>query len=273
MGTTGLFLMSGCGLVDDKPPAPTPIYVTTTPEAPIEPIVATETPVATSVLSATDISLLPTPEASDTPTATLPPPITFTPSFTPSPTDTPVTPGGSNYGVVGGAPGESSGQNCATPPQGGFATIYQRDANIPSAIGCPLNGALASVSNAYQPFQSGMMIWTAALGTQRQNTIYVFYSNGTYQRYNDTFTEGVDASGGGGPGNGLLEPVRGFGKVWREASGVRDALGWATASEVGGTAQLQLFERGEMLYNSQTGQTYVLVTGAPGTWTAYSGGP
>jgi hypothetical protein len=270
-------VLPACGALGDDPPPPSPIYVTTTPEPVVEPIVATETPAATSVLSATDISLLPTPEASRTPTSTVPAPITFTPSFTPSPTDTPVTPGPANYGVVGGGAAADGGaglSTCASSPQGGLGSIYQRDPAIPSAIGCPLNGAVASISSAYQPFQNGMMIWTAALGTQRPNAIYVLYNNGTYQRYNDTFTDGVDPEDGGGePGGGLIEPIRGFGKVWRENGTVRDTLGWATAGEAGGTAQIQLFERGEMLYTAQTGQTYVLVTGAPGTWSAHSGGP
>jgi hypothetical protein len=67
--------------------------------------------------------------------------------------------------------------------------------------------------------------------------------------------------------------VRGFGKVWRDNGTVRDTLGWAMSGEAGGTAQIQLFERGEMVYVAQAGQTYLLVTGAPGTWSARAGGP
>ena len=39
------------------------------------------------------------------------------------------------------------------------------------------------------------------------------------------------------PPKGLVEPVRGFGKVWREGTGarVRERLGWATATEKGAT--------------------------------------
>jgi hypothetical protein len=46
------------------------------------------------------------------------------------------------------------------------------------------------------------------------------------------------------PPDGLRQPVRGFGKVWRERPGVREALGWATAEETGFTAIIQEFAGG-----------------------------
>lgn len=241
------------------------------------PIVATETPSATSVLSSTDISLLPTQNTTRTATPTQPPPITMTPSFTPTHTDTPVTqdaPAG--YAAVGGnvgGGGESSG-GCSITLQGGFAALYQNDTTIQAALGCPLTASTTTANSAYQPFQNGVMFWLSSLGSQPQPVIYALFNNSTYQRYNDTFQEGVDpASSGAQPPSGLLEPVRGFGKVWRESSGVRDTLGWANAGESGGSAQVLLFERGEMVFVSQAGQTYILVTGAPGTWSARAGGP
>ena len=42
------------------------------------------------------------------------------------------------------------------------------------------------------------------------------------------------------PPAGLLQPIRGFGKIWRETSGVRDKLGWATVPEQGFDTQWQL---------------------------------
>jgi hypothetical protein len=35
------------------------------------------------------------------------------------------------------------------------------------------------------------------------------------------------------PPAGLLQPIRGFGKVWRNNAGVRDGLGWALSPEQG----------------------------------------
>lgn len=194
----------------------------------------------------------------------------MTPTFTPTATDTPVTPGVVSYAPVGGF-NAAGGTACTNAAQGVFATIIQNDANLQAALGCPLSSVSSVISSAYQPYQNGLMIWVSALGIQPQTAIYALYNNGTYQRYNDTWREGDLVSGGETPPGGLLEPVRGFGKIWRESPGVREGLGWATSGEIGGSATIQLFERGEMIAVVQAGQTYILVTGAPGTWTARSG--
>ncbi|MBN2305626.1 MAG: hypothetical protein JXQ72_14175 [Anaerolineae bacterium] len=270
---------SSCGLIRGNPPTVTPIYITATPEPVVLPIVATETPSLTAVVAAVT---LPTQPAQRSPTPTRIPQITMTPTFTPTTTDTPVTPGsvavygpvgGGSDGAVIGGNGVVGAGNCASVPDGAFGAIYQSDPNIPAAIGCPLAAAAINISSAYQSYQNGVMIWVSSLGAQPQSAIYALFNNGTYQRYNDTWIDGTDPVGGGAvPPDGLLEPVRGFGKVWRDHSTVRDGLGWATSGESGGGGQILLFERGEMVSVSQAGQTYILITGAPGTWTARSGG-
>jgi hypothetical protein len=271
----GMIGGAGCGALRDAPPTVTPIYITATPPPQVLPIVATETPVATAVLSSTEeISLLPTQVViTRTATPTVPPPITMTPSFTPTTTNTPVTPGSvAAFAPVGGAgSGSTGGAGCASVPAGVFGAIYQGDPNVAAALGCPLANNASSVGSAFQPFQNGLMVWVSSLGAQPQAAIYALYNNGTYQRFNDTFQEGVDpASGGASPPAGLLEPVRGFGKVWREQASARDALGWATSGESGATAQVLMFERGEMV--ALGGQTYIMIAGAPGTWSTRSGG-
>jgi hypothetical protein len=270
----GMMGGAGCGALRDAPPTVTPIYITATPLPQVVPIVATETPAATAVLSSTqEIDLLPTQVViTRTATPTAPPPITMTPSFTPTTTNTPVTPGSvAAFAPVGGAgSGSTGGTGCASVPAGTFGAIYQSDPTL-AALGCPLATNASSVGSAYQPFQNGLMVWVSSLGAQPQAAIYALYNNGTYQRFNDTFQDGVDpASGGASPPPGLLEPVRGFGKVWREQASARDTLGWATSGESGATAQVLLFERGEMV--ALAGQTYIMITGAPGTWSTRTGG-
>lgn len=261
-------LLSGCsGLLGG--PTVTPIYVTATPRVVI--ITPTLTPQATSVIAptlasdATQVALLAT--AQPSPTV-----ITMTPTFTPTPTDTPPTPGISLFVPVGGVGGSgftSVEGTCSSAPTAGFATVYGADPNVATQLSCPV-GSGVSVSSAYQTFERGIMVWVSQTGTTGQSAIYVLYNNNTYQRFSDTWRDGIDPSSTGlvAPNSNLQEPVRGFGKVWREAGGVRDNLGWATASEQGGSGATQLFERGDMVYISQTGQTYVLFAGSPGTWTS-----
>lgn len=270
-GLLGALILGGCGLWEEPPPTVTPIVITATPAAPVLPIVATETPAATSVMAATQAAILPTQPTERTATPTPRPPITPTPTFTPTATDTPVTPGVVSFVPVGGfVEGGAASGACATVPAAMFAAILQNDPDLASGIGCPLAGP-NTVGSAYQPYQNGVMIWLSSLGTQPQPAIYALYNNGTYQRFNDTWRDGDPQSGGEVPPDGLLEPVRGFGKVWRENPAVRNTLGWASSGEAGGNSQIQLFERGEMIAVTQAGQTYILISGAPGTWTARSG--
>lgn len=86
---------------------------------------------------------------------------------------------------------------------------------------------------AQQPFERGFMIWM-----EFNQTIYVFYDQGdpkTYATYPDTFEEGKDLERDPSikPPSGLDQPIRGFGKVWRENPEVRTKIGWATAPESG----------------------------------------
>ena len=62
---------------------------------------------------------------------------------------------------------------------------------------------------------------------------------------------------------GYYQPVRGFGKAWRQEPGVRDRLGWATDTERGFSAAVQSFEHGLMIWSNAKG-IYVLYH--DGTW-------
>lgn len=256
-------LISACGVFDADPTL-TPIFVTATPEYII--VTNTYTPAPTSVLAPTlpqdSVAANFTPQP---PTMTPTRQITMTPTFTPTPTDTPVTPG-----VVGFVPvGAVSSSTCPTPPMGGFQNIYASNPTLAAQLACPVGPSVA-VQTAFQSFERGTMIWVSSVGTTNQSGIYVLYANSTYQRFADTWRDGVDPSSTGlvAPSPNLQEPIRGFGKIWRESGGVKDGLGWANNLESGGTGYIQTFERGEMLYLTQTGQSYILITGAPGVWSA-----
>lgn len=85
-----------------------------------------------------------------------------------------------------------------------------------------------------QPFERGLMLWT-----EPENQVYSLFSDGSipaWDSWTDTFKEGQPESDPAlVPPEGLLQPIRGFGKVWREQSSggvpVRDRLGWATGPE------------------------------------------
>jgi hypothetical protein len=93
---------------------------------------------------------------------------------------------------------------------------------------CPASPAI-SASMAEQVFERGRMIWIQSL-----DVICVLYDDSSRlsEIYPDTWTTGEpDSDPNLVPPSGLLQPMRGFGKVWRENSPVRERLGWASATE------------------------------------------
>ncbi len=164
--------------------------------------------------------------------------------------------------------------SCQYLPPGNLNTWLAMDTTLQSALGCPVGAPPASVllPGAWQPFERGFMVYVQ--GTP--GSIYALSSDGRFRRYDDTFISGTDPeSGGETPPSGLLEPIRGFGKVWRANLDARGLLGWATRSETGDTLTALIFERGQALYLPGQAQTFLLVNDASlpgsGTWRAFSG--
>lgn len=192
-----------------------------------------------------------TPAPTDTPTATPPP----TPTATHTAASTPVLP-------------SPTPLFCDVLPEGGFLTIWLGDRDLQTTLGCPtshhprIKPIAWEVKTSYQSFEHGEMIWSEASGWYRVPHVYVFYADSTYQTFVDYFDPAVDPiSGGETPPAGLLEPILGFGKVWRDEPGLHEALGWATAGETPGMGRIQNFYGGQMVWISQTNQTYVFMAG------------
>jgi|GEM_PF-933912 len=147
---------------------------------------------------------------------------------------------------------------CAIPPAGSFARPYE-EARTAGKLHCPIAEAM-STRAAYQPFEYGQMFWR---GDER--AIYVLDADGTWARYPDSWDDSQPpADPARTPPLGLLQPVRGFGKVWRGPLGGPGAsLGWALAGEQGYKMQVQPFAGGQM-FAGPWGEVYVLY--ADSTW-------
>jgi len=82
-------------------------------------------------------------------------------------------------------------------------------------------------------FEGGRVLWykTTSIGYPT-DTLFVIYNDGSWTRYEDTWTAGQPESDPSiVPPADWVQPVRGIGKLWREQPGVRDRLGWAYAAE------------------------------------------
>ncbi len=86
---------------------------------------------------------------------------------------------------------------------------------------------------AEQPFQRGRMFWLEPTG-QIWVMIETAPGVGLWQVYEDRFREGdLEFDAALVAPEGLLQPIRGFGLVWRTGENVRQEIGWATDIEVG----------------------------------------
>ena len=144
--------------------------------------------------------------------------------------------GGSSVGGLG----SESVTDCAIRPAAPFANAFAADPALQERLGCPV-GVGAAEQLAAQPFERGTLYW-------RQNKqIYALANSGQFWQVPDAWQEGMptDDPAFSAPA-GLVQPIRGFGLVWRTHQAIRDAVGWGTQGEalIGGV--LEGFERGAM---------------------------
>ncbi len=155
-------------------------------------------------------------------------------------------------------------------PIGRFGQVWRDELGGPESLLGHATAVDQELWCAGQRFEKGLMIWVDQL---REDRIYVLIygvneNSGVWQQYVDTWREGDPESGGLAPPAGLFEPIRGFGRLWREELGGADApVGWALTPEQGYVGNLQPFEHGVMLWNPLDGAVYVLWE--DGNWTAY----
>ncbi len=103
-----------------------------------------------------------------------------------------------------------------------------RGNSTPSGTICPAEAI--ETAAAEQRFDNGFMIW---LKDVSGGTILVFYDDGRVNQFADTWQpDQLEGDPNITPPSGLYQPVRGFGKVWRE-NNLGDTLGWAIEEEQG----------------------------------------
>lgn len=137
---------------------------------------------------------------------------------------------------------------------------------------------------AEQVFERGRMLWI-----QPQSKIWVMLDDGSgggqWMVYDDTFVEGeAENDPALVPPEGMFQPQRGFGKVWRNTPTIRESLGWGITPEfgyvspyeyhAGGSVNAQnQYERGPgyHLLSSLYGNERFRFNETDGTWQKISG--
>lgn len=131
---------------------------------------------------------------------------------------------------------------------------------------CPADDPAASEA-VVQDFENGRMVWL-----QLTEEIIVLFddfptqagqNNRAWITMPDLYTEGgLVEDPNIVPPEGLREPERGFGQVWRDTPGVRDRLGWATSAEETYNAFVQratLGEQTQLFFTNPAGEVITLV--------------
>jgi hypothetical protein len=155
-------------------------------------------------------------------------------------------------------PAPTATAQCVIAPVGPFSSLYASTGNAEN-FGCPTAGA-AGTAAAYQPLEYGVMFWRAD-----ENAVYVLEADGKWVRFADTWdTSQAQDDPSLTPPEGMLQPVRGFGKVWRaELGGPQASVGWALAEEQGYDMLSQPFAGGQM-FTGPWDEVYIL--SADGRW-------
>ncbi len=105
---------------------------------------------------------------------------------------------------------------------------------------------------AEQVFQNGRMFWI-----QPTQQIWVMVVTGEGQGewvvYEDTYTDGeAEVDPQLTPPDGMEQPRRGFGKLWRENPDMKEALGWAITPEFGYVTRYEYYCDEQIVENEQT---------------------
>ena len=206
---------------ETKPPTPTQTRIPLATNTP--PPTATQPPTFTSVPS-------PTNRATNTPIPlpTSPPTHTAVPTRVAQPTHT-LAP------VVVAA-------SCAVPAV--FKSVWTQ---VESKLGCVVNSVVNN-SATYQSFRNGYMVWV-----KQTDTIYVLPIGGNWSQHANSWRDG-DSDFSCFEAQAQNRPLKGFGRVWCNISGLKGVLGEATSDEITNSfSQQQSFTNGYMieLFGSQ----------------------
>ncbi|MCI0710548.1 MAG: SH3 domain-containing protein [Chloroflexi bacterium] len=114
-----------------------------------------------------------------------------------------------------------------TCPNSWFFTLDVEEPSCPH----PVQNSLA----AGQDFQGGRAYWyqNSPIPDIGQGIIFVIYNDGTWQAFSDTFNADIHPIRDDSlqPPEGLFQPERGIGLIWRNNPKVREKLGWAYEPE------------------------------------------
>jgi hypothetical protein len=147
------------------------------------------------------------------------------------------------------------------------AAAYRDLLGCPGAAGRELVGndrlGLRSTPYALQRFAGGAMLWVRQFSSDvpAPGEIFVLTPEEDgwhWQRFADTWREGMPTGVTGAPPAGSIAPERGFGYLWANNPEVRVQLGWAIERETGENGGYRRFQHGFLLYRPAADRYFII---------------
>ena len=163
--------------------------------------------------------------------------------------------------LVEASPAAPQPLTCTEVPMRGFGQVWGDQPHIQPELGCPYSwsGGERGTNAAVQQFEYGLMVWLEADSSYSGDPVYVFFADGTYQRFGDL---GPADPAKVGPIPAGFYPVGDkFGKVYWEGTGarVKERLGYATGEAVDSPGAFQEFQYGRMFWVGAVNRIQVLL--------------
>ncbi len=139
---------------------------------------------------------------------------------------------------------------CEQVPLRGFGKVWGEHVEVQSLLGCPKSWTEGEkvTKAAVQRFQNGTMLWLEVDSSYDKNAVYVFFADGSFQRFQGAGPADPTKIGTIPPGFFAIGDK--FGKVYWEGTGaqVKERLGNATTEMSNTAGAYQEFYNGQMFW-------------------------
>lgn len=146
---------------------------------------------------------------------------------------------------------------CDTVPIRGFGKVWGDHLEVQNTLNCPYGGEQGTKA-AVQYFQHGLMLWLESDSRYSADPVYVFFDDGSYQRFGDLGA--ADPAKVGEIPSGFYPVGDKFSKVYWEGTGVqvKERLGYATGQTEDTAGAFQQFNRGRMFWAEAVDRIFVI---------------
>ena len=147
---------------------------------------------------------------------------------------------------------------CFETPIRGFGKVWGNHPEVKMGLNCPSQMQEQGTNAAIQQFQHGIMLWLESDTVYSADPVYVFFNDGTYQRFGDHGP--ADPAKTEKMPEGVFEVGEKFGKAYWEGTGarVKERLGYPTGPAIDSPGAFQQFYNGRMFWAGTIDKIFVI---------------